>query len=62
MSLAGTATARHHPISVPGRGLLLWGLWLTYGSFYFCRNNLGPALPGVPLLWIKVNRLIVILK
>lgn len=22
-------------------------LWLTYGSFYFCRNNLGVALPGL---------------
>lgn len=22
-------------------------LWLTYGSFYFCRNNLGVALPGI---------------
>lgn len=22
-------------------------LWLTYGSFYFCRNNLGVALPGM---------------
>src|SRR6266567_4227153 len=34
-------------LSVPGRGLVLWGLWLTYGSFYFCRNNLGVALPGL---------------
>lgn len=25
----------------------LWVLWLTYGSFYFCRNNLGVALPGI---------------
>ncbi len=21
--------------------------WLTYGAFYFCRNNLGVALPGL---------------
>jgi sugar phosphate permease len=27
--------------------LVLWVLWLTYGSFYFCRNNLGIALPGL---------------
>ena len=27
--------------------LVLWVLWLTYGSFYFCRNNLGVALPGI---------------
>lgn len=26
---------------------MLWTLWLTYGSFYFCRNNLGVALPGI---------------
>ena len=22
-------------------------MWLTYGSFYFCRNNLGVAVPGI---------------
>jgi sugar phosphate permease len=27
--------------------VVLWVLWLTYGSFYFCRNNLGVALPGL---------------
>ena len=26
---------------------MLWVLWLTYGSFYFSRNNLGVALPGI---------------
>ena len=26
---------------------VLWVLWLTYGSFYFSRNNLGVALPGI---------------
>lgn len=26
---------------------MLWVLWLTYGTFYFCRNNLGVALPGI---------------
>lgn len=26
---------------------MLWVLWLTYGSFYFCRTNLGVALPGI---------------
>jgi sugar phosphate permease len=30
-----------------GQGLVLWVLWLTYGSFYFCRNNLGIAVPGI---------------
>src|SRR5436190_4661710 len=38
---------RNSPVSVPGRRLVLWVLWLTYGSFYFCRNNLGVALPGL---------------
>lgn len=26
---------------------MLWVLWLTYGSFYFCRNNLAVAVPGI---------------
>jgi sugar phosphate permease len=26
---------------------VLWVLWLTYGSFYFCRTNLAVALPGM---------------
>jgi sugar phosphate permease len=26
---------------------VLWVLWLTYGSFYFCRSNLSAALPGI---------------
>jgi len=26
---------------------VLWVVWLTYGSFYFCRNNLGVAVPGI---------------
>ena len=26
---------------------MLWVVWLTYGSFYFCRNNLGVAVPGI---------------
>lgn len=26
---------------------VLWVLWLTYGSLYFCRNNLGVAIPGI---------------
>ena len=30
-----------------GQRLVLWVLWITYGSFYFCRNNLGIALPGL---------------
>ncbi|MBL9201779.1 MAG: MFS transporter [Opitutaceae bacterium] len=30
-----------------GQRTTLWVLWLTYGTFYFCRNNLGVALPGL---------------
>jgi sugar phosphate permease len=30
-----------------GQSTVLWVLWLTYGSFYFCRNNLGIAIPGL---------------
>lgn len=30
-----------------GERLVLWVVWLTYGSFYFCRNNLGLAVPGI---------------
>jgi MFS transporter, OPA family, glycerol-3-phosphate transporter len=26
---------------------VLWVLWITYGSFYFCRANLGVAVPGI---------------
>src|ERR1044072_1890636 len=34
------------PFFARGAGVL-WVLWLTYGSFYFCRNNLAVALPGI---------------
>jgi sugar phosphate permease len=43
-------TTSHHAASESssrGQGVVLWVLWLTYGSFYFCRNNLGVALPGI---------------
>jgi len=39
---------RHEaPAFTPDQRTVLWVLWLTYGSFYFCRNNLGVALPGI---------------
>jgi OPA family glycerol-3-phosphate transporter-like MFS transporter len=25
----------------------IWVLWLTYGSFYFCRTNISAAVPGI---------------
>src|SRR2546428_10086411 len=34
------------PFFAPEAGVL-WVRWLTYGSFYFCRNNLAVALPGI---------------
>lgn len=30
-----------------GEARVLWVLWLTYGSFYFCRTNISAALPGI---------------
>jgi OPA family glycerol-3-phosphate transporter-like MFS transporter len=32
---------------VPGEGAVLWVIWLTYGSFYFCRQNIAAAVPGL---------------
>ncbi len=31
----------------PGEQQVIWVLWLTYGSFYFCRTNLSAAVPGM---------------
>lgn len=43
-----TSAAAAVPLSaVPGQTKVLWVLWLTYGSFYFCRTNLSAALPGL---------------
>jgi MFS transporter, OPA family, glycerol-3-phosphate transporter len=33
--------------TIPGESLVLWVLWLTYGSFYFCRQNISTAVPGL---------------
>jgi sugar phosphate permease len=41
-----TQAETHHD-DRPGLGKLLWVLWLTYGSFYFCRTNISAALPGI---------------
>ena len=30
-----------------GEALTVWVLWLTYGSFYFCRTNISVALGGI---------------
>ncbi|MCZ6795652.1 MAG: MFS transporter [Planctomycetota bacterium] len=30
-----------------GQAATAWVLWLTYGSFYFCRTNISAAVPGM---------------
>lgn len=30
-----------------GEVAVLWVIWLTYGSFYFCRQNISAAVPGL---------------
>jgi sugar phosphate permease len=32
---------------LPGENAAIWTLWLTYGAFYFCRQNLSAAVPGM---------------
>ena len=31
----------------PDEKLVIWVVWLTYGSFYFCRTNIAVAVPGL---------------
>jgi sugar phosphate permease len=35
------------PGTRPGEVAVLWVIWLTYGSFYFCRQNISAAVPGL---------------
>lgn len=42
-----TTTVPRPTASVPGEVLVLWVIWLTYGSFYFCRQNISAAVPGL---------------
>ena len=37
------------PFILPGENATIWTLWLTYGAFYFCRQNLSTAVPGMKL-------------
>lgn len=30
-----------------GEAAVLWVIWATYGSFYFCRQNISAAVPGL---------------
>jgi sugar phosphate permease len=53
--MRGTSGARADADSVnslqpavrPGENAAIWTLWLTYGAFYFCRQNLSAAVPGM---------------
>ena len=51
MSTPSTFEEREAKISslgfVPGEGMIVWILWMTYGSFYFCRQNISAAVPGL---------------
>ena len=31
----------------PAEKQIIWVIWLTYGSFYFCRTNISAAVPGL---------------
>jgi len=45
--MSDNAALDDRSIRPPGTNSLLWVLWLTYGSFYFCRTNLAVAVPGI---------------
>src|SRR5688572_18947840 len=34
-------------VARPGEGTVIWVIWMTYGSFYFCRQNISAAVPGL---------------
>lgn len=36
-------------VTTVGESGVIWTLWLTYGAFYFCRQNLAAAVPGMQL-------------
>jgi len=45
-----TSPAETSPAVLPfraGEATVLWVIWLTYGSFYFCRQNIAAAVPGL---------------
>lgn len=42
-----TPTAHNAPRFERAEYGVLWVLWITYGSFYFCRTNIAAALPGI---------------
>src|SRR3954467_5157523 len=45
---AGSAESAAQPSApLSGEAMVLWVIWLTYGSFYFCRQNISAAVPGL---------------
>src|SRR5262245_36757159 len=40
---ANSAVSKHSA----GENAAIWTLWLTYGAFYFCRQNMSAAVPGL---------------
>jgi MFS transporter, OPA family, glycerol-3-phosphate transporter len=46
-SLEQPLKARASGYPIAGSNQVIWLLWLTYGSFYFGRANIGAAVPGL---------------
>ena len=46
MSSPKTSTYIKEPFHRAEFGVM-WVLWITYGSFYFCRTNISAAIPGI---------------
>lgn len=44
---SASATDGRGSSRLPGEVTVLWVIWLTYGSFYFCRQNISAAVPGL---------------
>jgi sugar phosphate permease len=47
MKAAATEGFDDSPAAERARSRTLFVLWTTYGSFYFCRVNIGPAVPSI---------------
>ncbi|HEY4014241.1 MAG TPA: MFS transporter [Polyangiaceae bacterium] len=45
--VAASQTSDAPAVTARARAETLAVLWLTYGSFYFCRVNIGPAVPSI---------------
>jgi OPA family glycerol-3-phosphate transporter-like MFS transporter len=45
--MSAVAPGRPPRTVAPSRASTLFVLWLTSGSFYFCRVNVGPAVPSI---------------